>query len=404
MPERNWSADRVRRNFRLDAFSGVCVGVYLGVVMAFLPVIVRRMGGSSFDVALVVAGPFIGHLCSPVFGYLFARMRPVRVTAITATTARTIFLVGVLLATTPFLLALVSVTSWVISVANMASYATLMQGIYPDSERASAMGKVRIGVSVASIASATVAGLFIGAVPATIVFAISALIAIPGGLAFGKIEHEPPAIVPARRPSATIARDVWADRRYRRLLVSFTIFGFGNLMNAALYPILLVDHFNASNGFVGVMSALQYAAAIVAYLVWGRFIDRGSSLRTTLYNTALVVLMPIGYLFAPDVVFLLPVAAIAGITNAGGDITFYTNVVQLAPRDRIGDYAVAQSSLMGLRGTLAPFAASALLGVFSPQVVMAGAAVLMIVGVIVMDRAVRGATAPAAPALEVAPA
>jgi MFS family permease len=404
MSDRNWSAERVRANFRLDAFSGVCAGVYLGVIAAFLPVVVRRMGGSTEDVALVVAGPFIGHLFSPLFGYLLAHLPPVRVTAITATVARALFLVGVLVVTTPFALALVSVTMWVISIANLASYAVLMQGIYPDSERATAMGKVRVGVSIASIAGATLAGLFIDQVPATIVFAIAAAVAIPGGLAFGKIRHDPPAIPAARRRPSQIARDVWHDRRYRRLLLSFSIFGFGNLMNAALYPILLVDHYNAPNSFVGFMTALQSGTAVVAYFVWGRFIDRGSSLRLTVINTGLVLLLPLGYLLAPNVWFLLPVAAIAGITNAGGDITFFTNIVQIAPRERVGDYAVAQSSLMGMRGTIAPFAASALLGAVPAQGVMVFAMGLMAAGLVVMDRAVRGITEQPQPVLEVAPA
>lgn len=403
MPDRNWSAERVRANFRLDAFSGLMAGVYIGIIAAFLPVVVRRMGGSTTDVAVVVAGPFVGHLFSPVFGYLLARYAPVRITAVTAVAGRVVFLVGVLVVTTPFALALVSVTMWVISVANLASYAMLMQGIYPDSERASAMGKVRIGVSIASITSATLAGMFIDQVPATLVFAVAAAIAIPGGIAFGFIKHDPPAIPPVRRRPSQIARDVWGDRRYRRLLLSFTIFGFGNLMNAALYPILLVDHFNAPNSFVGYMTALQWGAAIVAYYVWGRFIDRGSSLRLTVINTAIVLLMPLGYLLAPNMYFLLPAAVVAGVTNAGGDITFFTNVVQLAPRDRIGDYAVAQSSLMGMRGTIAPFAASALLASLSPQTVMVFAIGLMVAGLVIMDRAVRS-VGDAQPVLEIAPA
>src|SRR5437899_582268 len=167
-----------------------------------------------------------------------------------------------------------------------------------------------------------------------VVFAVAAAIAIPGGIAFGRIRHDPPVIPPVRRRPSQIAVDVWRDRRYRRLLLSFTVFGFGNLMNAAIYPILLVDHFNAPNSFVGYMTALQWGAAIIAYYVWGRIIDRGSSLRLTVLNTALVLLMPLGYLLAPNMYFLLPVAIVAGVTNAGGDITFFTNVVQLAPRDR----------------------------------------------------------------------
>jgi len=402
--DHNWSAERVRRNFRIDAFSGLTAGVYLGVIVAFLPVVIRRMGGSTEDVALVVAGPFIGHLFSPLFGYLLARYRPVTITAVTSTLSRSIFLVGLLVAATPFALAFVSVTMWIIAVANMASYATLMQGIYPDSERASAMGKVRIGVSIASIASATLAGLFIDSVPATMVFAAATIISLPGAIAFGRIRHDPPAIPVVRHRPSQIARDVWRDQRYRRILISFTIFGFGNLMNAALFPILLVDHFNAPNSFVGYMAALQAGSAIVAYVVWGRFIDRGSSLRLTVVNTALVLLMPLGYLLAPSTIFLLPVAVIAGITNAGGDITFFTNITQLAPRARVGDYAVAQSSLMGVRGTIAPFAASALLTLFPAQTVVVLAMALMVAGLVVMDRAVRFATAEPARVLEVAPA
>jgi MFS family permease len=403
VPDRNWSAERVRANFRLDAFSGLMAGVYIGVIAAFLPVVVRRMGGSTTDVALVVAGPFIGHLFSPVFGYLLARFAPVRITAVTAVAGRLVFLIGVLVVTTPFALALVSVTMWVISIANMASYATLMQGIYPDTERASAMGKVRVGVSIASIASATLAGLFIDQVSATIVFAVAAAVAIPGGIAFGRIRHDPPAIPPVRRRPSQIAVDVWRDRRYRRLLLSFTVFGFGNLMNAAIYPILLVDHFNAPNSFVGYMTALQWGAAIIAYYAWGKIIDRGSSLRLTVVNTALVLLMPLGYLLAPNMYFLLPVAIVAGVTNAGGDITFFTNVVQLAPRDRVGDYAVAQSSLMGMRGTIAPFAAAAFLSTYAPQTVMLFAMGLMVVGLVIMDRVVRGVASPEQ-TLEVVPA
>jgi hypothetical protein len=124
----------------------------------------------------------------------------------------------------------------------------------------------------------------------------------------------------------------------------------------------------------------------------------------TVINTALVLLMPLGYLLAPSTLFLLPVAVVAGITNAGGDITFFTNIVQLAPRERVGDYAVAQSSLMGMRGTIAPFAASALLGAFTPQVVMVGAMGLMVAGLVIMDRAVRSIHGEPRPVLEVAPA
>ena len=389
----NWAPARVRRNFRIDLTSAILGGAYISVVVTFMPIVVRRMGGSPSDVALVVAAPFIGHLLSPLFTFLFAGLRPVRVTAGTATASRVVFLAGVLVAATPLMLAMTTVVVFVIAVANIGSYTLLMQGIYPDTERAKAMANVRIGGAIAGIASAALAGALIDIVPASAVFAAAAIIALPGAISFFWIRYDPVA-VRTRRPIKQIAQGVWADRRYRRLLLAATVFGTGNLMNVAIFPIMLVDHFDASNSFVGAMMVVQSATMIVAYLVWGRIIDRGSSIRLTLVITVDTILVPIGYIAAPATWALLPVAAIAGIVTAGGELTFFTNIVQLAPRERIGEYAAAQSLLMGIRGTFAPFVASALLGLVDPRAVLLVGVLFMTVGAWIMAGAVRLATTP----------
>src|SRR3989337_3342732 len=94
----------VRRNFRIDVFAAICAGLYAAVLRAFMPVVVRRMGGSSFEVALVVAAPFIGHLLSPIGIYLLSGLPAVRVVAGVVTASRVVFIIRVLLATpTPLL-------------------------------------------------------------------------------------------------------------------------------------------------------------------------------------------------------------------------------------------------------------------------------------------------------------
>lgn len=401
MTDPNWLPARVRRNFRIDLFSGVCSGIFVTILVAFMPVVVRRMGGSTTDVAIVVAGPFIGNLLSPIFAYLLAHLPIVRVVAGAASLSRFVFLASVLLAATPFMLALSSVAFWIITVSNIAAYTALMQGIYPDRERAFAMGNVRVGASVAGIAAAALAGSFIGVFPAQWVFAAAALVGLPGAIAFFWIRYDGPAAPPARRPALAIARGVWADLRYRKLLLAFAIFGTGNLMNFAVFPILLVDHFNASNAFVGTLAIVQSATLIVAYPVFGRLIDRGSTLRLTLIATLLTLLVPIGYLVAPATWALLPVAVITGIVVSSGELTGFTNIVHLAPRDRIGEYAAANAFLLGVRGTAAPFMAAALLDMVQPQVVLVLGTLLMTTGALVLAQLVR---APAPSRVEIAPA
>jgi MFS family permease len=394
----NWMPSRVRRNFRIDVFSAVCAGTFVSVLVAFMPVVVRRMGGTPTDVAIVVGAPFVGHLLAPFFTYLLAHMAPVRVVAGTSTLARAIFLCGVLVATTPLMLALTTVGFWVVTISNVAAYTALMRGIYPDSERAHVMGKVRVGSSVAGIIAAALAGVFIDTVPAQWVFAAAALVSLPGSVAFFRIQHTSHGGFGMRRPALDIARDVWRDHRYRRLMLSFLVFGWGNLMNFAIFPIMLVDHFNAPNTFVGILSAAQSATMIFAYMIVGRLIDRGSSLRQTFIGTVLILLVPLGYLVAPVYWALLPVAVIAGIAQASGELTYHTNVVQMSPPGRIAEYAAAQSLLLGIRGSLAPFAASALLGIIPLQGVLVVGLAFMVVGTVIMAGAVRERVAVAVPA------
>jgi len=264
-----------------------------------------------------------------------------------------------------------------------------MQGIYPDRERAHVMGKVRVGASIAGIVAAAVAGVLTGAIPAQWVFAGAAILSLPGGIAFFRIQHSAEGGFGTRRPPLEIARDVWQDRRYRRLLLSFLVFGWGNLMNFAVFPIMLVDRFDAPNTFIGILAAAQSATMIFAYVAVGRMIDRSSSLRQTMIGTLLVLLVPIGYIFAPVYWALLPIAVLAGITQANGELTYFTNVVQLAPRGRIAEYASAQSLLLGVRGSLAPFAAAALLSAFEPRIVLLFGLAFMVAGTIIMAGAIR---------------
>src|SRR2546428_1555790 len=99
--EGNWAPARVRRNFRIDTFSAICGGVYIAVLVTFMPIVVRRLGGSTTDVAIVIAAPFVGHLLSPISSYLLHGLPLVRVVAGTGTPARATTLPRVLLAAQP---------------------------------------------------------------------------------------------------------------------------------------------------------------------------------------------------------------------------------------------------------------------------------------------------------------
>lgn len=385
----NLTPGRVRRNFRVDVGTAIFGAAMFGFVAPFMPVVIRRMGGSDFEVSLVIAGAFFGHLLSPLGSYVLARLPLVSAVGVTATGGRVVFVVGALLATTPLALAVPYVGFWILSLSNIAAYTALMQRIYPDDLRATAMGRVRIAANAATLVCAFAGGavLQLTSEPGP-VFAGAGAISIGGSLLFLAIRHDEPAARPPAASPHRLLPMAWRDATYRRFLVGSTVFGFANLVAATLYPLFLVDRFDAPNAFVGLYTATSAAATMLGYWYWGRRIDRGSSIRLALANTTLIIAMPAIYLIAPSVWVLLIAAAINGFSFSGSDLTFVTNVLQMAPGGKVADYMAAQSFTLGLRGSIAPFVASGLLVIASPNLVLATAIVFMAAGALILREVV----------------
>lgn len=402
MPHDNLAPERVRANFRIDLSSTLVGAAMFGFVVPFVPVVVRRIGGSELDVAIAVAAAFIGHLVSPLFCYLLSTFPLVRTVATTSLAARLAFLIGALLpAAAPLTLSVAYVAFWVFALANISAYTAVMQGIYPDAQRATAMGRVRMGAGLAGIVTALAGGALLQlADDPRPVLALAAALSLGGAALFFLIRLDEPKERPRVVSPLGLLPLVLADPPFARFLGGSIVFGFGNLMGFTLYPLLLVDRFDAPNAFVGLYAAVSSAATIVGYHLWGRRIDRGSSVALTAAIAALSVAMPLSYLFAPNALFLLPAAFVAGLTLAGWDLTFFANVVQLAPDGRAGDYMAVQSFAVGLRGTVAPFVASLLVVSFGASAVLGLVVALQLVGTAVLRGAARRVRAAVAASAE----
>src|SRR3990170_8619337 len=100
------------------------------------------------------------------------------------------------------------------------AYTAVIAAIYPGSERAQAMGKVRIGASIAGIAAAATAGIVIDVVPATYVFAAVALLSLPGAIGFFWIRDEGRTATAGRGSTFPAPREIWDDHRDPRALAA----------------------------------------------------------------------------------------------------------------------------------------------------------------------------------------
>jgi MFS family permease len=222
------------------------------------------------------------------------------------------------------------------------------------------MARVRMFANLVGIGSVMVGGALLEIADVRLVLGAAALLtfAAPLFLIFMRYDVDRtarPMPSPIRLGSVALQ-----DRVFRQFLIATTFIGFGNAMGGTSYPILLVDKFNAPTVLVGMMAAVQAAATIAGYHFWGHRIDRGSTVALLRVNAVMMLFLPLTYLLAPTAPYLLAGAVVAGITNAMADLGFFTSMIELAG-SRAGQYMAAQSFVLGVRATLAPFVASALL-------------------------------------------
>jgi MFS family permease len=365
-----------RRAFLYDLGGAVLFGVFAGMVLPFLGVTARRLGATPLQVSLLTVAPAIGLALTAWWSVLIAGRNPIPFVVWPSVVARSLFLLAPLIPGPHVFVALV-IGFHLVHSTILPAYATAIHTVFPREHRGRLLGLVRVGLSLASILGALVAGPALQRFGYQVVFPVAAVFGIASGLVFGRIRI-PDEPRPAERPTMHEAwRVALADRRFRALLIITSVFGFGGWMMAPAIPLLLVDELGATNSQVGVLSAVMSACAVLSFFLWGRFIDRHSGLATIRLVFAIAILTPLLFYVAPSTWFALLPFATDGFVIAAIELAWMAAVMELAPRDKVSQYAGAYASLMGVRGIVAPLLAGVIAEAMGPRPVFLIAAGLI---------------------------
>ncbi|MDH7571568.1 MAG: MFS transporter, partial [Armatimonadota bacterium] len=217
-----------------------------------------------------------------------------------------------------------------------------------------------------------------------VVFPIAAVVGMIGSFIYLQIENlyrdrwppEPPR-VPLRERLALAS--LWCSARktgrflsdtfrifgedagYRWFALSVFTYGFGNLMIMPLIPIYQVDRLHISTAQIGLLAQVAQVTSIFAYFYWGRFVDLKSPLRGVVINVLLNACIPLIYFFSGSAWHLVPAFLLTGVTNAGIDLSYFNSILSFANEENVARYQALHSFLLGIRGTLAPFAGVAVM-------------------------------------------
>ena len=228
----------IRESYYYDSKAAILWGIFWGLSLAFFPVIARKIGASSFQIALLTSAPFLGSLFTLYWSRLSNKRSKMKFFLRVKILARAaIFLM--VLAINPWIFIAVVFLNALFEQAGSPAYTGIMKEIYPDSLRARAMGYVASEHALSAIFACYIGGFLLDRMSYRYIFPLAALIGIYSLAHFRKIKTQTKNKTRNSKPQGFLPSEAInvfrKDRSFFYYSLIFFIFGFGCLLAMPLF-------------------------------------------------------------------------------------------------------------------------------------------------------------------------
>ena len=360
-------APPVRRVMHIELSMSLAYGVFYATIIPFTQVVLRRQGATVEMLAIYTALLFLGSVFTSFSIVLMRRRRTVNIIIYCWLLGRSLFLLTAFTSGAVPLMAF-GIIFWVTEEFVVPAYTRVIQRIYPESGRGKVMSSVRMGRVSVILLVTPLAGWALDRVGYQVLFPIAALFGILATYLFTRIQIDEGELPPRQtRAFAELWQIVRTDRNFATYLFSYTLFGLGGMMAWPLYPLVQVDRLQLSYSQIGLLGLVESLTWCLSYLLWGRTIDRRGGLFVVRAICAISIVVPFSYMSAQNLWMLLPSAIAGGLVMAGFELGRISAGIQLADPERVTEYAALQSTVLGLRGLVAPLITIGLLRLGVPH-------------------------------------
>ena len=357
----------VRRVMHIELSMSLAYGVFYACIIPFTQVVLRRMGASVDMLALYTALLFMGSVFTSFSIVLMRRRRTINIIVFCWLLGRSLFLLTAFVTGAVQLMA-IGIVFWLLEAFVIPAYTRVIQKIYPESGRGKVMSTVRMGRVSVILLVTPLAGWALDKVGYQVLFPIGALFGILATYLFTRIDLDEGELPPRQTKAFS---DLWqivrSDKNFAVYLISYSLFGLGGLLSWPLYPVVQVDRLQLSYSEIGLLGLVESITWFFSYLVWGRTIDKKGGLFVVRAISALSIVTPLTYMSAQSLWMLMPSAIARGLGMAGFELGRISAGIQLADPERVTEYAAIQSTVVGLRGLVAPLVTVGLLRLGAPH-------------------------------------
>ena len=362
-----------------------------GVINTFLAVFLLRLGGTAFQVGLLVSLPALGgaFLSLRAARYVNRHRRDLKIVIIPSL----LFRLGYpLLAIVPLLPVAVRTWSYVGIIA-VSSIPTIISNIALTSQigdmvrvdrRANVLSVRNMLSGVGATLAALIGGWLLSLLPFPgnyqFVFVAAFLLSLIG------LYHRNRLILPkggdknapvlASVPALTVLR----RPVFRRFCFGLAIFLSGLYLPTALFSIYLVRTLQASDRAVGIVGTVAGLAATLAYPIWGRLLGRGRLRRILPLAVAGWGLFPAFVALAPSVVTYALAAIYGNLFGAGVTTAVTQALIEMGPPHERPTRVAIYNTLAGAAAVTLPLLGTLLYTVVGIHAVLLLAALLRLGG------------------------
>ncbi|MDC0088196.1 hypothetical protein OAI07_01495 [Akkermansiaceae bacterium] len=178
-------------------------------------------------------------------------------------------------------------------------------------------------------------------------------------------------------------RHVSGDKAFKKLLVTWMILGFGNLL---CYALLVEFITNPIYGFTfdakrvaWITTTIPMIVYLLCIIPWGMVFDKLPFYRLRVLVNVFFISGALSYYLGGTYLSLCIGMALYGVGRAGGNILWNLWVTKFSTEENVGEYMSVHSFLTGVRSTLAPVISFAIVGlVGASTIAIAGASMMVL--------------------------
>ena len=340
------------RNARLLLLNTSMIGVSSGGIVAFMPVFLARLGASSSLMGWLSSAPALLAVFLRIPGAVVAEHYANQV-RVRSRVSGFVYLAYLLCGLMPFFLpaqqlpvALVAI--WTLqavgeSVTVPSWAAVVHQAVLPQ-HRAQLNGIRWAMLSLISAASSAFFGWLLDRITFPlnyqIVFFISFATAWLDPFFFSFIKVPPlerPNIEPTRNLSKRIAEYLKPVMRYKPFvtyLAATILYRLALNLPSPLLSLFWVNDLRASDTLIGLRGTVGNAALVAGYIFWGRSANKMGHRKVLTLSALIFAVYPVMTALSPNAFWLLPAAALWGLTVSGLDIGLFDLMLASCPERR----------------------------------------------------------------------